>query len=99
MLKVKKSTHFVEWYNQLKDGRARAKIALRIVQTELGNFGDSKSVGDGIFEMRIHYGPGYRLYYTNENEEIVFLLIGGDKSTQQWDIEKAKEIKNGGENG
>lgn len=49
--------------------------------------------------MRIHYGPGYRLDYTNENEEIVFLLIGGDKSTQQRDIEKAKEIKNGGENG
>ncbi len=83
----------MEWYNQLKDSRAKAKIALRIVQTELGNLGDSKSVGDGVFEMRIHYGPGFRLYYSIENGEVVFLLIGGDKSSQQRDIEKAKEIR------
>jgi len=99
MFRIKKSIYFLDWYNKLKDCRVRAKIAVRLKQAELGNLGDSKSVGDGIFEMRIHYGPGYRLYYTNENGEIIFLLIAGDKSTQQRDIEKAKEIKKGGDNG
>lgn len=93
MHQVKKSNQFITWYNQLKDSKARVKISLRLLQTELGNLGDSKSVGDGVFEMRIHYGPGYRLYYTNENNEIIFLLIGGDKSTQQQDILQAKKIK------
>lgn len=99
MHQVKKSNQFITWYNQLKDSKARAKISLRLLQTELGNFGDSKSIGDGVFEMRIHYGPGYRLYYTNENNEIIFLLIGGDKSTQQQDILQAKKIKREAFNG
>jgi len=91
--RVKRSEPFIKWVKKLKDDMAKAKIAMRITQTEQGNLGDTKSVGDGIHEMRIHYGPGYRLYYTNENGNIIFLLIGGDKSTQQNDIEKAKEIK------
>lgn len=66
MYKIKKSNQFAEWLLKLKDFRAKAKIEVRLVQTELGNLGDSKSVGDGVFEMRINYGPGYRLYYTNE---------------------------------
>lgn len=66
---------------------------MRVMQVEHGKLGDTKSVGDGIFEMRIDYGPGYRLYYMNVNGEVIFILIGGDKSTQQRDIEKAKELK------
>ena len=61
---------------------------------KLGNFGDFKFVGEGIYEMRIHYGPGYRLYYTKKDDLVVLLLAGGDKSTQQKDIDKAKELNN-----
>lgn len=64
------------------------------MQTELGNFGDFKFIDDGIYEMRIHYGPGYRIYYTKEDDVVVLLLAGGDKTTQKKDIEKAKELKN-----
>ena len=77
----------------LRDVYAKSRINNRLKHVELGNLGDSKSVGDGVFEMRIDYGPGYRLYYMNVNGEVIFLLIGGDKSSQQRDIEKAKEIK------
>ena len=66
---------------------------MRVMQVEHGKLGDTKSVGDGIFEMRIDYGPGYRLYYMNVNGNIVFLLVGGVKSSQQGDIERAKELK------
>ena len=95
MFRIKKTEYFSKWRNLIKDDYARAKIDLRIEQTKLGNFGDFKFVGDGIYEMRIHYGPGYRIYYTKEDDVIVLLLVGGDKSTQQKDIEKAKELKNG----
>jgi putative addiction module killer protein len=94
MFRIKKTEYFSNWRNLIKDDHARAKIDLRIEQTKLGNFGDFKFVGDGIYEMRIHYGPGYRIYYTKEDNVIVLLLVGGDKSTQQKDIEKAKELKN-----
>jgi len=82
------------WHANLKDARARAKINLRIEQVKLGNFGDFKFVDDGIYEMRIHYGPGYRIYYTKKDDIVVLLLAGGDKSTQQKDIDKAKELNN-----
>ena len=82
------------WHANLKDARARAKINLRIEQVKLGNFGDFKFVVDGIYEMRIHYGPGYRIYYTKKDDIVVLLLAGGDKSTQQKDIDKAKELNN-----
>ena len=94
MFHVKKTEVFSNWYKQLKDIYAKKKIALRITQTELGNFGDFKSVGDGVYEMRIDYGPGYRIYYTKEDNVIVLLLVGGDKTTQQKDIRLAKELKN-----
>lgn len=84
----------MKWYKQLKDYQIQKKIAFRIMQTEQGNFGDFKFVSDGIFEMRIHYGPGYRLYYTKENDVIILLLAGGNKSTQEKDIKMAKELKN-----
>ncbi|MCQ2109008.1 MAG: type II toxin-antitoxin system RelE/ParE family toxin [Fibrobacter sp.] len=93
MYQVKKTEQFKKWYKKLKDDTAKARIAMRVMQVEHGKLGNTKSVGDGIFEMRIDYGPGYRLYYMNVNGEVIFLLIGGDKSTQQRDIEKAKELK------
>lgn len=94
MFQIKKTEYFSKWHDKLKDARVLAKVSLRIEQTKLGNFGDFKFIGDGIYEMRIHYGPGYRIYYTKEDEVVVLLLVGGDKSTQQKDIEKAKELKN-----
>lgn len=83
---------FKDWLSGLNDKRAQAKILVCIERAESGNFGDHKSIGDGIFEMRIFYGPGYRLYYALENNKIILLLVGGDKSTQRRDIEKAKRI-------
>ena len=94
MFQIKKTEYFSKWYKRLKDVGAQKKIAFRILQTEQGNFGDFKFIGDGIYEMRINYGSGYRIYYTKGNEVVVLLLAGGDKSTQQKDIEKAKELKN-----
>ena len=93
MYQVKKTEQFIKWMKNLRDVYAKSRINNRLKHVELGSLGDSKSVGDGVFEMRIDYGPGYRLYYMNVNGEVIFLLIGGDKSTQQRDIEKAKEIK------
>lgn len=93
MYQVKRTEQFIKWMKNLRDVYAKSRINNRLKHVELGNLGDSKSVGDGVFEMRIDYGPGYRLYYMNVNGEVIFLLIGGDKSSQQRDIEKAKEIK------
>ena len=76
----------------MKDTAAKARIAVRIRRMELGNFGDAKSVGAGVFELRFDFGPGYRVYYTERNDEIVVLLAGGDKSSQEQDIEKAKKL-------
>ena len=92
MKKVKQTKNYTKWYNKLKDTAAQARIAVRIRRMELGNFGDAKSVGAGVFELRFDFGPGYRVYYTERNDEIVVLLAGGDKSSQEQDIEKAKKL-------
>ena len=92
MMKIKKTEEFSAWENALRDRRAVLRVQSRVRHMSLGNFGDAKSVGDGVMESRIHYGPGYRLYYTRRSGEIVILLIGGDKSTQRKDIEKAKQL-------
>jgi putative addiction module killer protein len=76
----------------LKDIRARARIADRIDRLTVGNPGDVKSVGDGVSELRIDYGPGYRLYFTRQGQRLVLLLCGGDKSTQNRDIDRAKAL-------
>lgn len=86
------SHEFASWLAGLKDLGGRARIADRIVRAEGGNFGDCSPVGGGVSEMRIHYGPGYRVYYTRRGEVIYLLLIGGDKSTQTKDIASAKAI-------
>ena len=92
MKTVKQTQNYSKWYNKLKDTVAKSRIAVRIRRMQFGNFGDAKPVGAGVFELRFDFGPGYRVYYTERNGEIVVLLAGGDKSTQQQDIEKAKEL-------
>jgi putative addiction module killer protein len=80
------------WLEKLKDRVAQAAIYVRIARAESGNFGDHKSVGEGVMEMRIPFGPGYRLYYAFDGQEVILLLVGGDKSTQSKDIRRAKEF-------
>jgi putative addiction module killer protein len=95
MIITKKTTEFDKWIKRLKDIRAKSKILFRIQKLETDeHFGDCKPVGDGISEMRINYAKGYRLYFREKDNKIVILLIGGEKSTQQKDIEKAKKIWN-----
>ena len=82
---------FREWLHALRDRRARAKIRVRLNRVRLGNFGDAKPVGQGVYELRIPHGPGYRIYYARTGRRIVLLLCGGDKSSQKRDISKAKD--------
>ncbi len=89
---ILKSEIFDEWLIKLKDLSAKANIALRIERAEHGNFGDHKSVGGNISEMRIHKGPGYRVYYTQRGDMLYLLLVGGDKSSQQRNIKKAMQM-------
>jgi len=93
MYLIEKTTEFDKWLRKLKDFRAKAKVLVRIQRIELkGNFGDFKSLGDGLMELRIKEGKGYRVYYKEQGETIVLLLLGGDKSTQSVDIEKARSL-------
>ncbi|SLM32133.1 conserved hypothetical protein [Desulfamplus magnetovallimortis] len=82
---------FQGWFRTLRDRRAKINITKRLTQAKKGSFGDTKSIGDGVHEMRINYGPGYRVYYANDLETIIVLLCGGDKSTQDEDIKTAKK--------
>ena len=86
---INRTDTFTAWLANLKDLKARAKIVVRLDQAANGNFGDVKSVGSGVWEMRIHFGSGYRIYYAREGRVIYLLLNGGDKSTQNRDITKA----------
>lgn len=92
MYNIKQTDTFLKWMKKLKDVQGKVAIIRRIDRIRKGNFGDFKSIGDGISELRITTGPGYRVYYTQKDEEIIVLLVGGDKSTQSDDIEKAKQI-------
>jgi len=92
---IEKTIEFDKWSRKLKDVRAKAKILFRIQKLEKDeHFGDCKPVGNGISELRINYAKGYRIYFKERDGKIILLLIGGDKSTQQQDIQKAKEIWN-----
>ena len=91
-MNVTRTDEFDRWLARLKDPKALAKILIRIERLELGNPGDVKAGGGGISEMRIDYGLGYRVYYKRMDEELVLLLCGGDKSTQDRDIRRAKEL-------
>ena len=92
MLTLIKSENFDRWLRRLRDRRARARIEARILRLSLGNPGDVKPVGRGVSEMRIDYGPGYRVYYWQRGEELIILLCGGDKSSQAQDIATAQEL-------
>jgi putative addiction module killer protein len=83
---------FMAWFAGLRDKQAMRRIQARIDRAEDGNFGDCEPVGEGVSEMRIHYGPGYRVYFTQRGMEIVILLAGGDKSTQASDIKAALKL-------
>ncbi len=90
MLDIRQTETFAKWRSKLKDDRARAAIALRITRLGFGHMGDIAPVGENVSELRIHYGPGYRIYFQRRGKTIVVLLCGGDKSTQTTDIRKAK---------
>ena len=83
---------FDKWFDKLRDNHAKARINARLRRASEDNLGDVKPVGEGVFEMRIHYGPGYRLYFMQKPLELVILLVGGDKSTQTQDIESALSL-------
>lgn len=83
---------FQGWYRALRDSVAKTKISLRLTQAKQGNLGDTKPVGNGVHEMRIDHGQGYRVYYANDGKIIIVLLSGGDKSTQDEDIKQAKGL-------
>ena len=83
---------FDAWFTRLRDRQAQVRIQVRIDRAEDGNFGDCKPVGQGVSEMRIHFGPGYRVYFKQIGMELVILLAGGDKTTQQQDIKTALKI-------
>jgi len=82
---------FVDWLNAMKDAKSRRRVLQRLSRLESGNFGDCKPLKDGICELRLHFGSGYRVYYAEQGDTVVILLCGGDKSTQSKDIAKAKE--------
>jgi putative addiction module killer protein len=92
MIEVRQTEEFSYWLRRLKDANALARIVSRIRRLEQGNPGDIKSVGNGLSEMRIDYGPGYRVYYLHRGPRIVILLCGGDKRTQRRDIERAQML-------
>lgn len=84
-------TPFSEWLDSLRDIKARAQIKKRLRRAELGNLGEYNSVGHGVHEMKIHFGPGYRVYFGMEEQRLIVLLCGGDKSTQSKDVKLAHE--------
>ena len=89
MIEIRKTEIFAKWIDGLRDIRARARILARIERLAAGNPGEVKPVGEGVSELRINYGPGYRVYYKKQGQKVVILLAGGDKSTQAKDIKAA----------
>ena len=89
MIEVRKTEIFAKWFGSLKDRRAKARIQARIDRMEMGNSGNASPVGEGVSELRIFYGPGYRVYFKRRGRELIILLAGGDKSTQAKDIKAA----------
>jgi putative addiction module killer protein len=92
MVEIRKTETFERWFTGLRDRNAVARIKSRIDRLQLGLLGDARSVGEGVSEMRIDYGPGYRVYFVQRDMKVVILLAGGDKRTQSRDIEKAIEL-------
>ncbi len=92
MYEIRRTDAFTKWLDRLRDARARVRVLSRLTRVEGGNLGDTKPVGEGVSEFRIDYGPGYRVYYTQRNQKIIVLLVGGDKSTQEQDIRRAVQL-------
>jgi putative addiction module killer protein len=92
VIEIRQTEIFNDWFKSLRDKRAKARISARIDRASMGNFGDCVPVGEGVSEMRIHYGPGYRVYFSQRGREIVIILAGGDKHTQDKDIKMALEL-------
>jgi putative addiction module killer protein len=92
MIEVRQTTGYAKWFAKLADSNAKARIDVRIRRLSIGNFGDAKSVGEGVSELRIDYGPGYRIYFAKRGETLVVLLAGGDKRTQRSDIAVARKL-------
>ena len=99
MIEVRQTDLFANWLRRLRDEQARARIQIRIRRLSLGNFGDVRPVGEGVSELRIDYGPGYRVYIQQIGNEVVLLLVGGAKKTQDADIAKAKKLAKEAQNG
>lgn len=91
---ILKTSKFTKWIQELKDLKGKARIQARIDKLEFGHFGDCESIGSGVFELRIHFGPGYRVYLMKKGQELVILLAGGDKGSQAKDIKQAINLSN-----
>jgi putative addiction module killer protein len=89
VIELRKTTNFARWLDSLRDLQARARVQVRIERLAAGNPGDARPVGEGVSELRINYGPGYRVYYIQRGRELIILLAGGDKRTQAKDIKDA----------
>ena len=89
MIEIRKTEVFARWMDGLRDLRARARVQVRVERLAAGNRGDARTVGEGVSELRVDYGPGYRVYFTNRGATVVILLAGGDKRTQAADIRTA----------
>jgi putative addiction module killer protein len=92
MIEVRQTEVFTRWFDGLRDRQVRARINVRIRRLSLGNFGDAKPVGEGVSELRIDFGPGYRVYFVRRGRMLVILLAGGDKHSQDRDIKKAQKL-------
>ncbi|MHC8398739.1 type II toxin-antitoxin system RelE/ParE family toxin [Pseudomonas sp. MDT1-17] len=92
MIDFERSRAFADWLDLLRDTIGKARIIARLRAAEHGNFGDCEPVGGAVYEMRVHYGPGYRMYFTRRGEVVYLLLVGGDKSTQKRDIKRAIQM-------
>ena len=92
MIEIRQTDEYESWFESLRDREARFRIIARIRRLSLGNLGDVKPVGEGVSELRIMYGPGYRVYIKQRGKTLIVLLAGGDKSSQKRDIERAKQL-------
>lgn len=92
MIEIRQTETYANWFDSLRDRKARARIDIRIRRLSLGNPGDVKPIGSGVSELRIDYGPGYRVYFVQRGPMLIILLAGGDKRTQERDIKKALEL-------
>ena len=92
MIEIRQTETYAEWFASLRDQKARARMDVRIRRLSLGNPGDVKPIGSGVSELRIDYGPGYRVYFSQRGPMLIILLAGGDKGTQDRDIKKALEL-------